>query len=55
MTVADIPGVHSWGDTVDEAIRNRREAIAVHLQTLAGLGEDVDVSPPMQGSEATTT
>lgn len=28
VTVPDIPGVHSWGDTVDEAIRNTREAIA---------------------------
>jgi predicted RNase H-like HicB family nuclease len=44
VTVPDIPGVHSWGDTVDEAIRNTREAIAGHLQTLAELGEDVDVT-----------
>lgn len=44
VTVPDIPGVHSWGDTVDEAIRNTREAIAGHLQTLAALGEDVDVT-----------
>lgn len=43
VTVPDIPGVHSWGDTVDKAIRNTREAIAGHLQTLAELGEDVDV------------
>jgi len=44
VTVPDISGVHSWGDTIDEAIRNTREAIAGHLQTLVELGEDVDVT-----------
>jgi predicted RNase H-like HicB family nuclease len=41
VTVPDIPGVHSWGDTIDEAIRNAREAIVGHVLTLAELGEDV--------------
>ncbi|MCL9852201.1 type II toxin-antitoxin system HicB family antitoxin [Ralstonia solanacearum P673] len=44
VTVPDIPGVHSWGDTIDDAVRNTREAIAGHLQTLVELGEDVDVT-----------
>src|SRR5215469_7503428 len=41
VTVPDIPGVHSWGDTIDEAIRNAREAITGHVSTLVELGEDV--------------
>lgn len=41
VIVPDIPGVHSWGDTIDDAIRNAREAIVGHLLTLIELGEDV--------------
>ncbi len=41
VIVPDIPGVHSWGDTIDEAIRNAREAIVGHVSTLLELGEDV--------------
>jgi predicted RNase H-like HicB family nuclease len=41
VTVPDIPGVHSWGDTIDDAIRNAREAIVGHVSTLVELGEDV--------------
>ena len=41
VTVPDIPGVHSWGDTIDAAIRNAKEAIVGHVSTLLELGEDV--------------
>lgn len=41
VTVPDIPGVHSWGDTIDDALRNAREAITGHVATLVELGEDV--------------
>jgi predicted RNase H-like HicB family nuclease len=41
VTVPDIPGVHSWGDTIDDAVRNAREAIIGHVMTLVELGEDV--------------
>jgi predicted RNase H-like HicB family nuclease len=41
VIVPDIPGVHSWGDTIDDAIRNAREAITGHVSTLVELGEDV--------------
>ncbi|RFU43846.1 type II toxin-antitoxin system HicB family antitoxin [Paraburkholderia sp. DHOC27] len=44
VTVPDIPGVHSWGDTIDDAIRNAKEAILGHVLTLVELGEDVDVT-----------
>jgi len=35
VTVPDIPGCFSAGDTVDEAIENVREAIHGHLEILA--------------------
>nr|WP_232454388.1 type II toxin-antitoxin system HicB family antitoxin [Burkholderia ubonensis] len=41
VTVPDIPGVHSWGDTIDEAIKNSKEAIVGHVETLIELGEEV--------------
>ncbi|WP_063899312.1 type II toxin-antitoxin system HicB family antitoxin [Burkholderia ubonensis] len=44
VTVPDIPGVHSWGETLDEAIENTRIAIASHVETLLALGEDVRLS-----------
>ncbi|WP_321955803.1 type II toxin-antitoxin system HicB family antitoxin [Paraburkholderia bannensis] len=39
VTVPDIPGVHSWGDTIDDALRNAKEAITGHVMTLVELGE----------------
>ncbi|MBJ9924545.1 type II toxin-antitoxin system HicB family antitoxin, partial [Burkholderia cenocepacia] len=39
VTVPDIPGVHSWGGTMEEAIENTRTAIASHIETLLALGE----------------
>ncbi|SAK41264.1 hypothetical protein AWB82_00290 [Caballeronia glebae] len=44
VTVPDIPGVHSWGDTIDEAMRNAKEAIVGHVSTLIELGEEVGLS-----------
>lgn len=41
VTVPDIPGVHSWGDTIDDAIRNTKEAIAGHVSMLVELGCNV--------------
>jgi predicted RNase H-like HicB family nuclease len=41
VIVPDIPGCHSWGDTLDDAIRNAKEAIVGHVSTLLELGEDV--------------
>ncbi|WP_423371047.1 type II toxin-antitoxin system HicB family antitoxin [Burkholderia sp. LMG 32019] len=39
VTVPDIQGVHSWGETMDEAIENTRIAITSHVETLLALGE----------------
>lgn len=43
VTVPDISGCHSFGDTIDEAILNTKEAIVGHLETLIELGEPVDL------------
>ncbi|MBR8333073.1 type II toxin-antitoxin system HicB family antitoxin [Burkholderia ambifaria] len=44
VTVPDIPGVHSWGETMDGAIENTKIAIASHVETLLALGEEVRLS-----------
>lgn len=43
VTVPDVPGCHSFGDTIDEAIQNAKEAIVGHLETLLELGEKIDL------------
>ena len=44
VNVPDIKGVHSWGDTVEEALKNVKEAITSHIETLLELGESVEIS-----------
>lgn len=44
VTVPDIPGCHSWGDTIEDAVRNAKEAISGHIETLLELGEPVDIT-----------
>ena len=41
VTVPDIPGCFSAGDTIDEAMENTREAIFVHLELVTADGGDV--------------
>jgi predicted RNase H-like HicB family nuclease len=43
VIVPDIPGVFSAGDTVDQAIRNAREAIVAHVSLLVEEGERVSI------------
>lgn len=38
VIVPDIPGCHSFGNSINDAIRNAREAIYGHVQTLLELG-----------------
>lgn len=45
VTVPDLPGCHSWGDTMDEAVRDAKEAIYGHVGTLLELGEDPHLVP----------
>ena len=42
VTVPDVPGCFSYGDTVEEAISNAKEAVVGHIETLLELGEPVD-------------
>lgn len=41
VTVPDLPGCFSAGDTWDEALSGAREAIAGHLEVMAEHGEEV--------------
>ncbi len=43
VIVPDVPGCHSWGETVDDAIRNAKEAINSHLETLLEIGEKAEI------------
>ena len=43
VTIPDLPGCFSWGDTIDEAIVNAAEAIECHVEALLMDGEEVPV------------
>lgn len=47
VTVPDIPGCISAGDTLDEAIKNVEEAIDGHLTILAEDGANIPVAKPL--------
>ena len=44
VNVPDIQGVHSWGDSVEDALNNVRAAITSHIETLLELGEPVEIT-----------
>lgn len=44
VNVPDIQGVHSWGDSVEDALNNVRAAITSHVEILLELGEPVDIT-----------
>jgi len=48
VTVPDLPGCFSAGDTIDHAIENAKEAIECHLE---GLLMDNDIIPKQQSLE----
>lgn len=55
VTVPDVPGCHSWGDTVMEAIENTKEAILGHIETLLELGEEPSLTQtPIEELQADT-
>ena len=41
VRVPALPGLHTQGNTYDEAIRNARQAIAFHLECLEAEGEPI--------------
>lgn len=43
VTIPDVPGCYSWGDTIDEAIKNAREAVYSHYAVLAESGDAVSI------------
>lgn len=45
VTVPDVPGAFSWGETIDHAIKNTQEAIYAHVEFLIEEGQDVSLSP----------
>ncbi|WP_426088829.1 type II toxin-antitoxin system HicB family antitoxin [Janthinobacterium sp. PSPC1-1] len=44
VNVPDIKGVHSWGDSVEDALNNVWAAITSHIETLLELGEPLDIT-----------
>ena len=53
VTVPDLPGCVTEGDTVEEALANAREAIRGYLKALEKLGRPVPVgdAPPVYRQE----
>ena len=47
VTVPDLPGCFSAGDTFDEALDSVLEAIDLHLEGLTEDGADIPVPPPV--------
>ncbi len=43
VTVPDVPGCYSWGDTIDDAIKNAKEAIYLHYEVMAESGDAVTI------------
>lgn len=48
VTVPDIPGCFSAGDTIDEALENAREAIFSHLELVIEEGGDIADAHPIE-------
>lgn len=44
VNVPDINGCHSWGNSIDEALKNAREAIYSHAELLLELGQTVEIT-----------
>ncbi|MBT1427556.1 type II toxin-antitoxin system HicB family antitoxin [Dickeya dianthicola] len=41
VTVPDLPGCFSAGDTLDEAIANAKDALTGHIELLIEMGQDI--------------
>lgn len=44
VNVPDIRGCHSWGETIDEALKNAKMAIYSHVEMLVELGQPVELT-----------
>lgn len=47
VTVPDLQGCFSAGDTMDEAITNAKEAITAHIELLVEMGADIPAVSPL--------
>ena len=52
VTVPDLPGCFSGGDTLDEALTNAQEAIVGHIETLFITGEFLPKTRPLEEHHA---
>lgn len=52
VTVPDLPGCFSAGDSIDEAIEQAAEAIDGHCELLAERGDDIPVLRPLAEHQA---
>jgi len=44
VTVPDIPGCFSFGETIEQAIQNTKDAIYSHVELLYEMGDAVDIT-----------
>lgn len=47
-TVPSVPGCVTWGETLQEAIENAKEALVCHLGALEEAGDPIPPSDPVQ-------
>ena len=52
VTVPDLPGCFSAGDTLDETFEMAREAIFGHIETLLMDGQSISEQRPLQDHQA---
>lgn len=52
VVVPDLPGCFSAGDTLDEAMKNAREAIGQHVELMIEDGIDVPLARPLAALQA---
>ena len=55
VTVPDLPGCFSAGDTLDDALSSAQEAIECHVEGLLMDGEPLPASKPLQAHQAIET
>ena len=55
VTVPDLPGCFSAGDTLDDALSSAQEAIECHVEGLLMDGEPLPASKPLQAHQANET
>jgi predicted RNase H-like HicB family nuclease len=44
VAVPDLPGCFSWGDSIEDAMNNAREAIYAHVEAMLGKGAQVNIA-----------